>query len=159
MTVLPFQNLPIIPDLVAPNLERRDKLLKSTSPSSALYSLLFEAFMAYEGKFLQNYPNDLLYPIGYKHHGTIVTSKKVIIEMSKKIPDDPDLRAHLEQYFDLIEEFPPWETQLYQDMVSEGKTPRILDGPHKFAGLKTGQKRKVIIADNGELILGPFVAK
>lgn len=159
MTILPFGGLPVIPDLTPPNTKTRDKALKSTDPSDTVYPMLFLGFMAHDGVFTQKYPNNLLYPIGYKHHESIVTCKKVIIEMSKEIPDDPDLRAHLEQYFELIEEFPPWETQLYNDMVSKGKTPRILDGPHKFAGLKTGQKRSVIIADNGELILGPYVSK
>ena len=159
MIVLPFGGLPMIPDLTPPNTEVRDKTLKSTDSSDTVYPMLFLGFMAYDGEFMEEYPNNLLYPIGYKRHGSIVTCKKAIIEISKEIPNDPDLRTHLEQYFELIEEFPPWETQLYHDMVSEGKTPRILDGPHKFAGLKVGQKRSVVIADNGELILGPFVVK
>ncbi|RLI46559.1 hypothetical protein DRO61_09085, partial [Candidatus Bathyarchaeota archaeon] len=122
-----------------------------------LYPILYVSFLAHEGNLMENYPDNLKYPMGYNHKGTLVTCRKVIIEMAQVIPDNPQLKIHVEQYFELIDYFPPWETKLFEKTVTAGRTPRTLEGPHKYGRLKVGERRLVVYSDTGELIFGPYI--
>ena len=162
MRILPFMDIPVV-DVPTPSIELMKSDLEKWAEGDMIR--LSVAYLAYGND--GNDPEDYYFPIGFISDGNLVTTKEIIEQIGDSLyfkvgwPEFnlllPKLRNHLALYLEKINIIPDWGTPKYYKLLAEGRTPRWLEGPHKVGRLKSGQRRKVILDYNGDIIYGPRI--
>ena len=155
-------DVPVIEDVAPTPYVRMKELLEWANGNKAKLSA---AFLAYEND--GESPEDYLFQIAYIKDDCLVTNKQVIEEIGGHCKEYKkwkeymkiifEVRCHLELYFQKVDSIPPWGTMEYSKLRSEGRTPRVLEGPHKGGRLKPNQKRKIVLDSNNEIVFGPML--
>jgi hypothetical protein len=143
-----------------------DRLMELQEWAESDRSKLSAAFLAYEneGEDIEDY----LFQVGYIKHNCLVTNKTVIEETGSHCVEYRkwkeyakvlfEIQCHMELYYAKVKVVPPWGTRRYIELEAQGFTPRVLEGPHKGAGLRPNQKRKVILDASNDIVFGPVVS-
>jgi hypothetical protein len=156
--VLPYRELPIV-DTPLESEEFRKAIIKEWSENE-LYKYSFGfLFSRREPKELDDY----LVPIADVIGGLLVTTREIILTLHhslrevKETYNEGHLRVHLSGYYEGLGILPRWGTPRYHELLKEGKTPRVLYGPHKTGNLRPNQKREVLLDEDKEIIFGPLI--
>jgi len=157
MIVLPYSDLSVVEN--EPPL-REQRIVEIKNLGREIWEVCHIAING-DGYEFEEY----LFPIGYMNEGSIVTHKKVIIEESERVSDIrsllvykgtlPLVRQHFDLYCKKVGVIPKWGTQEFFELFKQGRTVRVLEGPHKASGLKKGEGREVILTENNKLVYGP----
>lgn len=158
MFVLPCRNLPFV-DYPYEAESVRSELIREWSNNNVFkYSFGF-LFSTHEPKDFSDYR----VPIGDVINGSLVTTKDIIISISsnlRRLPFTFDMKEamhHLDPYYKVLGLLPYWGEPRYYEVLKKRKvTPRVLYGPHKSGGLRSNQRRLVVLDDEGNLSFGPL---
>jgi hypothetical protein len=155
-------DIPIIED-ESPNPAERLKQLVEWANGD--FRKLSAAFVAFENKGEK--VDDYLFQIAFIKDDCLVTNPDIIEEVGESCKEYKkwkeymlvlfEIRKHIGLYYEKIDSVPPWGSAKYFDLVSEGFTPRVLEGPHKGGKLRPNQKRRVILDRSNEMIYGPLL--
>jgi hypothetical protein len=166
MKILPFMDIPVMEIDTPLGMTRRIDLAVWADADIVKFSAAFVCY-AEEGKSQDDY----VYQVGFPHQNCLVTTKEVIEEMGDLAHEAresklveylellPKIRAHMNLYFEKINSIPVWGTMHFKALRVEGKTVRILEGPHKGGRLKKEQRRQVILDERGDIVYGPIVKR
>ena len=162
MKLLPFLDIPIVDKKEPSAIERYEQLVEWAEGDRVKLSA---AFLAFENS--GDDPSDYLFQIGFIYDNCLVTNKEVIVQVGNQCKEYKqwkkaaklliDIERHLELYYRKVDCVPPWGSAKYRELEAEGRTPRILHGPHKGGNLKRDQKRKIILDASNEIIYGPLL--
>jgi hypothetical protein len=155
--VLGCRNLPVV-DFPYENDEVRAALIKEWADGNLFkYSFGF-LFASLEPKDFDDYR----VPLADVIEGKLVTTKEIIYSVTAGLKrltftyDMNEVMVHLDPYYKALGILPYWGESLYYDILAAGKTPRILQGPHKTGSLRPNQKRMVLLDEDRELVFGPL---
>lgn len=160
MKVLPFRNLEIV-DIGIPPVDTIVEEIKDWSDGNLLkysYAFLFSA----ESPSREEH---FTIPVGFVHNNKLVTSLQIIrvtAEVVQSFNGDESIviaaKNHISRYFAKVGSVAPWGTVNYKELVTKGRTPRVLEGPHKRGDLRPNQRRYVVLDDERNIIFGPLIA-
>jgi len=157
MKPLPFVDVPFV-DGICPTLQQRRETVKELSKE------FWEVSHLAVEKNGDNF-EDYLFQIGFIVEGEVKTCRDTIIDVCRvanPIPEWkeyseclPEIQAHLNLYCLRINYVPPWGWSEYYKLVDEGKTPRILQGPHKEGNISRRESRMVVYDNSKQFVYGP----
>ena len=166
MKILPFLDIPVVEIDTPPSQTRKTDLSIWSSGDMVKFSA---AFVCYDNRGYKE--DDYIYQIGFIREDCLVTTKKVIEEVGELSYEVerkthlveylvllPDIRLHMNLYFEKIGAVPYWGTSRFHALKEAGRTIRILEGPHKGCKL-TKEERRQVILDDGKMIYGPLVKR
>jgi hypothetical protein len=155
MRAIPFIDIPVVKVETPSIVQRREDLVEWAEGEKIKLSAAFLCFEN-EGEDFDDY----LYQIGFISNNCLVTTEWVIEELGIELSKGDVFhlaKRHLELYFDKINSIPTWGTNEFEELKREGRTPRVLEGPHKRGKLKPNERREIIISREGEIIFGPLL--
>lgn len=157
MRILPFVDIPLIEDISPTGGQRRATVKDLGREYWEVCHLAYEK----GGDILDEY----FFQLGFIVDGEVRTSCDVIKEvMHMAIPyadweeyneSLPEIQNHLALYCQKVGIVPVWGTPNYEALKEEGRTPRILQGPHKQGNISKRESRYVILDSMGEFAYGP----
>lgn len=157
MFVLPCRNLPFVDYPYEAEAVRAELIREWSKQDLFKYSFGF-LFGAHEPKDFSDYK----VPIGDVINGKLVTTKDIVISVTPSLRrlsftfDMDEVMQHLSPYYNTLGILPYWGEPAYYELAKQGKTPRVLQGPHKKGGLRPNQKRLVLLDEDNELVFGPL---
>jgi hypothetical protein len=170
MKILPFLDIPVMEVNTPPSQTRRIDLAVWAEGDIVKFSAAFVCYTD-KGKNTDNY----MYQIGFPVENCLVTTRQIIIEVGDHIGKLkssgkgkqfiryaellPKIISHVNLYFEKINTVPEWGTNEFYALRLEGKTIRILEGPHKGGRLRPGETREVILSDRKDIAYGPVVIR
>jgi hypothetical protein len=155
-------DIPVIKDKAPSFAKRLAQLVNWAEGDKAKLSA---GFLAYENE--GDKPDDYLFQIAFIKDECLVTNEEMIKDAGKLCKEYKEwkeytkiifeIRAHLELYYAKIGSVAPWGSRQFNKLKSSGRTPRVLEGPHKGGQLRPNEKRWIILDDNNELVYGPTI--
>lgn len=158
MGILRFQDLSLV-DFSAPLVkERVEELFRWSGGDLIMFSTAF-VYARSDPKA----EDDYFLPIGFLFEDHLVASFETIRQAEKQgwsfapEEDRPFIREHLSMYYIKAGKIPSWGENRYYNLVQDGKTPRVLEGPNVSGCVKVHQRRYVVFDEDKELVYGPLL--